>query len=159
LEDRSVQAEVAAQAGRPRPSYEDQPGGPSWLRNLIGDELFQQVTEVQLAGTNVYTARVPISDETLIHITSLHELERLILTTTDVSDDDLRQIGRMKQLRYLSIRNAPITDAGLAHLRPLSNLDELNLLETRVTDEGISDLQTHLPNCRILWSHWVPRPQ
>lgn len=149
LHDRRVQIELAAQAGRPKPTFIDEPCGPAWLRNLIGDEFFQHVAEVQLIGTNVYTGRVPISEEALTHITSVRELEGLILTTTDTSDADLEQIGKLRSLQYLLILNGPITDAGLVHLRSLHNLVELQVRETEVTQEGVENLRKYLPNCRI----------
>jgi hypothetical protein len=153
-DERRVQEEMAAKMGRPRPTFVDEPIGPPWLRKLIGDEYFQQIAEIVLVGTNVYTDRVEIRDEMLDYITSVRNLEGLTLVTTDLSDGDLARIGNLAELRNLSIRNAPITDAGLEHLRSLHNLWHLSVMETDVTEEGVRSLQEYLPNCTIAFSAW-----
>jgi hypothetical protein len=43
-----------------------------------------------------------------------------------------------------------VTDAGLKELVNLKQLTKLNLVKTRVTGAGLKELETALPNCKII---------
>jgi hypothetical protein len=53
-------------------------------------------------------------------------------------------------LETLWLHETDITDAGLASLYGMQGLQQLELMRTAVTDAGVADLQSHLPNLRIL---------
>ena len=102
-------------------TVETQPGGPEWLRELLGDERmewFEDLVRVRLEGT-------PATDATLVYLSGLPKLHRLDLFETEV------------------------TDAGLAHIARLSTLRVLALDGTRVSDAGVADLQKELPDLKI----------
>lgn len=71
------------------------------------------------------------------------------------SDDDLVQLARLPNLDDLNLDGAPITDAGLKHLYSLKKLTRIDLSNTKITRQGLDDLEKTLPNARVLC---YPRP-
>ena len=68
---------------------------------------------------------------------------------TQVTDEGLVHLKRLTNLESLSLTSTQITDVGLEHLKTLDSLQELNLYDTQVTPEGVRKLQEALPNCEI----------
>lgn len=108
--------------------------GPSWLRTLIGDDYFQTVTGVDLRGREV-------TDSDLRWISSLPNLNILLVMRTKISDVSMSRIGKLSQLKILVLRDNDITDQGLAQLHRLRHLEQLNVINTRVTPEGVTRLK------------------
>lgn len=135
----------AAETGLPPPAFVKEPGGPKWLRQLIGNEYFQHVVEVDLRG-----AHWTDTESVLRHIASLSDLERLFLIRADMSDEELRHIGQLTKLKLLVIRDNEITDGALVHLYSLCRLEQLNVINTKVSAEGVANLQEYLPDCVVL---------
>ena len=125
------------------PSVIEEPSGPKWLRQLVGNEYFQRVVGVDFR----YSA--DISGPVMEHITSLTDLEELFLTNTNITDSDLRDIGKLSNLRLLVIRDNQITDAGISHLHSLTRLEQLNVINTSVTADGVAKLKEYLPECLV----------
>ena len=69
-----------------------QPPGPAWLRKLLGDDLFVNVTKVDLRGSQV-------SDAGLKHLKGLTQLQELNLNDTKVSDAGLQHLKGLTQLQ------------------------------------------------------------
>jgi hypothetical protein len=65
------------------------------------------------------------------------------------TDEVLVHLQGLGQVQSLRLDNPNITDAGLVHLQGLSQLQTLDLTGSRVTDEGVRKLQRALPNCYI----------
>ncbi len=131
---------------------------PSWMSNLTrlslngtsitdaGLKSFENLPRLQLLWMN----ETAIGDAGLSHIQGLTGLQSLGLNKTEVTDEGLAHIRNMRDLKYLLLGHTQITDAGLQHLRGLTNLKGLSLVGTRVTPVGIAELQTALPDCRIV---------
>jgi hypothetical protein len=117
------------------------PRGPGWLRGLLGDDLFNDVTRVNLSGME--------TDDDLIHLRAFPRLRHLLLDGTQVTDDGLKHLESLTCLEFLSLGRLKITDAGLMHLYGLNRLQRLTLDGTRVTDKGVAKLQQALPKCEI----------
>ena len=147
--DRMRQSRLALQTGGVQPTFGDEPSGPRWLRQLIGNEYFQYITEVDIRGDRWGRAPLEISDEQLRLICSLKDLQHLVLVNTDTGDNMLRHVGGATDLRRLVLRDLPITNAGLLQLHSLHQLEQLHLINTDVTAEGVTALQKELPNCRV----------
>ena len=66
-----------------------------------------------------------------------------------VTDDGLVHLKGLTNLQFLSLSRTKVTDAGLVHLKGLTKLQYLHLSDTKVTDEGVKKLKQTLPNCEI----------
>ena len=84
--------------------------GPSWLRNLLGDDLFMSVTRVDLSSSGV-------SDAGLQELKGLTQLQWLDLGSTKVSDAGLGYLKGLIQLRELDLFGTNVTDAGVKNLQ------------------------------------------
>jgi len=76
--------------------------------------------------------------------------------TTKPSDEDLVNLEPLGELENLNLTGASVTDAGLKHLYPLKKLRMVTVSNTQVTQKGVDDLKRALPNTYISWS--PPRP-
>lgn len=158
---RELEARVVYDYGR---AGVDRPPGPSWLRQLLGDDFLADVVGIDVS--------VPASDETLAAIAALPHLRLLVLrdglddaaialllgaqrleqlqfSSPAVTDVGLSQLAELKQLTHLSIGAPQVTDSGLLLLESLPNLNYLELISTGVTEEGAGRLRAALPNCDV----------
>ena len=121
------------------------PPEPAWLRGLLGDDLFADVTMVEF---NFGSAQV--SDAGLEHLKGLTQLQWLYLSNTAISDAGLEHLRGLTQLQWLDLLNTNVSDAGLEHLKGLTRLQELRLGGTGVSDAGVKKLKQVLPKCQFL---------
>ncbi len=130
---------------------------------------FETLERLNLENTNV-------TDASLQHLSGLINLKRLTLENTDVSDAGLAYVSVLTTLQGLNLEQTHVTDTGLPHLSTLNKLQELSLNHTKVSDNGlqhlwvhtgltsldlrntdlteagITELQSRLPNCKVLHS-------
>jgi len=76
---------------------------------------------------SVYLGGNPITDNALIDITDLQNLETLSLFGTNITDDGLDNLSEIKGLAALDIHNSAITDEGLRKLARVQKLQELTI--------------------------------
>ena len=132
--------------------------GPAWLRELLGDNLFVDLTEVMAnqpefsdAGLEhfdgltqlrrLWMDHTKISDAGPEHLKGLSQLQDLGLGITKISDAGLEHLKGLTQLQNLDLGITRISDAGLRHLKGLTQLRELELYETNVGDAGLEQLK------------------
>jgi internalin A len=108
------------------------PGWP-WLRRLVGDEYFQEVTRVWLDKTQV-------SDADLRVVSKLRHTRSLSLNWTDISDEGLASIHGISELTYLGLCKTKVTSEGIRLLPQQLTGCTLVLAETSVGDDALSDL-------------------
>ncbi|MGA2064768.1 MAG: hypothetical protein ABSG86_07355 [Thermoguttaceae bacterium] len=141
-----------------------QPPGPAWLRRLLGDDFFMNVTKLDLTQTAVTDAGLEhlkgltqlqslylgseVTDAGLEHLKDFTQLRTLNLRATAVTDAGLEHLKGFAQLQSLCL-GAKVTDAGLEHLKGLRQLQSLDLSGTRVTDAGLEHLEG-LPHLQSL---------
>jgi hypothetical protein len=118
------------------------PPGPAWLRNLLGGDFLDRVTEVRLIGDD---------DAELEPLEALPELRQLLVfprndNGSKITDAGLARLESLPRLTTLWIWGPNITDAGLAHLEHLHQLADLHLGGANITDAGL----THLENLHEL---------
>ncbi|NQT16725.1 MAG: hypothetical protein HQ582_28465 [Planctomycetes bacterium] len=149
--------------------YELTPSGssvPMWLRELLGEDFFFDVSGVvgarhdfgdagleHLNGLTslqgLYLDDMQVTDAGLEHLKGLTSLQRLDLEDTQVTDAGLEHLKGLTSLLELDLNDTQVTDAGLEHLKGLTNLVALELVDTQVTPEGVESLKRALPNCYI----------
>jgi len=115
--------------------FYEEPPGPQWLRKLLGEQLFVNVSMVGLCGTVVDT------DALLGHIKGFTQIQWLLLTRSNVSDAGLEHLEGLNRLRSLDLDGTMVSDTGLEHFKGLPNLQQLNLSDTRVSDSGLEHLK------------------
>jgi hypothetical protein len=92
------------------------------------------IVELDFSDTKTY-------DSELTPLADLADLERLVLTSTNITDAAVDSFASLPQLQTLTLTNDPITDASLAKLARLPRLQCLGLGGTRVTDKGLRSLE------------------
>lgn len=97
---------------------------PLWLIDLLGEDYF-------------------------LHIET-------VFFSEEGTDEDLVLLKGLTQLERLNIQNSQVTDAGLEHVKGLTTLKWIDLHNTRVTNDGVQRLQRMLPNCKIFHGHFPP---
>ena len=110
-----------------------EPSAPKWLRNVLGDEYFQEVTMVIISSA--------VSDEILPTIAKLDHLVTLSLNMSKLDDSALAQVAKFPSLQSLSLSHAAVTDAGIAYLAGARKLRRLGIFGgAGVTDAGMASL-------------------
>lgn len=113
-----------------------------------------------------------ITNDGLRHLSSLTQLQQLLLGESEITEEGLRFLSEMRQLRELALSEIPldgdglqnlhgmkkllnlklnhtgVTDAGMPHLAHLSQLEYLDLYRSKLTDSGLA----HLTSLRRLTS-------
>ena len=110
------------------------PPGPTWLRKLLGDDLFTTVVNVVLFSSSA-------TDADLEHLTGLTQLQMLNIRNTKVTTAGLVHLKGLAKLNSLALWDTKVTDAGLESLKELTQLQELVLFGTKVTGCGFEHLK------------------
>ena len=101
----------------------------------------------------------PISDQDLVHLVALPEIESLSLFQCAIGDRGLIQIGRLLKLRSIELGGTKVTDYGLKALLACSNLWGLYLSGTQVTADALETV-AEFPNLtRLIWEGLPVSPQ
>ena len=105
------------------------PWWPRWFSDHLGVDYLGSVTRVDFS--------FGCTDEEMVHVGRLRQLDRLEVTGTPAGLVYLERLGRLRD-RRLSKGN--VTDPGLVHLNGLSRLRWLTLDHTAVSDLGLKHL-------------------
>jgi hypothetical protein len=108
------------------------PPGPTWIRTLLGDNVFNAVVDVNL---------VRVGDARRIDLKAFSQLQTLYLIDTGFTDALLENIEGMTRLQRLYLNGSSATDVGLAHLKGLAQLQTLYLDGINITDAGLKNLE------------------
>ncbi len=120
------------------------PPGPDWLRGLVGDEYFQEVTWVNLCdsrppGEEVEAGRA--LDRLPAQLGSLGRLRELHLSGRQLHDDNMARVRGLPALETLTVVGAEnLSDAGVAHLRNIGHLTRIEINDCKLTDESLDSL-------------------
>lgn len=90
-----------------------------------------------------------VTDQGLIHLRQLVQLQQLDLSDTPVSDAGLEHLAGLSQLRVLNLARTQVSDAGLTALAELPALKSVDLTKTRVTALGLANLKQRKPDLEI----------
>jgi Leucine-rich repeat (LRR) protein len=97
----------------------------------------------------------PVTDDGLVYLKELKQLQTLYLSGTQVTDAGLVHLKELKQLQSLDLSFTQVTDAGLVHLKELKQLQSLEIGDTQVTDDGL----VHLKELKQLQKLYLGRTQ
>jgi len=146
------------------------PGEPpswhSWLRKLHGDAHLgnpasvvlrtNEVTDDDLVNVKclpnlqvLLLDGTQTSDAGLARLKDLDKLAVLGLAATQITDRGVAQLKSFSDLQWIDLFDTQITDTGLMYVEGLKNLEYIDLGNTEVTDEGVKRLQEALPSCTI----------
>jgi hypothetical protein len=116
------------------------PYAPAWLRRVIGDEFFQDVTEVNLFFRLLRNGTIaPVdrkTDEVIPHLAAFSTLKRLTIQETQASDRAMETIGKLRRLEVLIMIHAAVTDEGIEKLKDLERLKTLRVSNVNVGGRG-----------------------
>ena len=84
---RRAMSQIAA-LGAKNWSYGTAPAAPQWLRSILGEEKFRDVTDVHLGDTS-------FTDQEICLLNQLPRLERLSLGSATVTEDSLAELKRL----------------------------------------------------------------
>lgn len=115
----------------------------AWLRNVLGDDYFRNVTFVSFYNNQ------KVTNADLENLKGLNHIIVLQLDSTKITDAGLEYLEGLSRLQQLYLYNTQITDTGLEHLKGLKRLQRLYLGKTQVTDAGVENLRKAIPNLII----------
>lgn len=108
----------------------------------------QALAEVKKLGGTVVSFPFSVSfdnkgvtDDALVHLQKLPDLEAVYLRKCKVTDKGLEKLGGLTKLKYLYLGQTAVTDKGLEHFKGLAKLQSLSLVGTQVTDQGLTHLK------------------
>jgi len=126
---------------------------PRWLRQLLGEQFFQEVRGVNfdsggctpsiLETLQQYPLATLVIREyrgSLAGMNMFDKLEYLDLSGARISDGELYHLRAMIRLQRLELNDTRIGDAGLSYLKGLDQLRILGLNGSHVTDAGLPTL-------------------
>ena len=126
-------------------------GGPEWLTQWLGVDLFMTVTDLHATAHVDFpnedgmidpyrTSRRGISGRETESLNCFTNLEQLALAYNPVGDELGPVLDRLPRLQYLNLACTSVSDGVLPHVARLPQLESLNLFHTNVTDAGIEHL-------------------
>ncbi len=118
---------------------------PAWLRRVIGEDYFHDVTWVRIEGGQ-------FGDSELERLTALDRIESLGIAETAITDEGLRHLRGRTAIKSLWLGGNRIGDAGIDCL-DLASMPKLELLEIRstlVSDAKIAEIRRRFPKVMIL---------
>jgi hypothetical protein len=79
---------------------------PKWAWDVFGNEMFSEVTRLELAGTQV-------DDQWVRHVDNMPQVSMINLENTRVTNAALTPLAKLKYLRHLNVRNTRVTTDGI----------------------------------------------
>ncbi len=83
---------------------------------------------------------------------NLVNLDRLLLTGTDITDKTIAAICSLPKLRVLTLGSTDVTDECIDDLSKMTTLRDLNVVRTLITKPGAKRLQKQMPDCEVVYS-------
>lgn len=139
------------------------PPGPHWLRVLLGEDFFAEVTAIQLADDRSNDQSLDVVSD-LPGLTALaafgvtdHALERLkgrtAISALELdgffTDAGVAKLDALTSLKVLSLSSPRLTDEGILSLRKLKSLRTLLIANDEVSQAAVAELHRALPECSM----------
>ena len=109
------------------------------------------VQQAKVNRNEVLEVQTRISDQDLVTLTDMNFVTTLLCDRGQVTDNGVLHIASLVDLEHLRLRSSPITDRGLETLSIMKNLRALNLPQSACTEKGIKHLASlpKLTNLRL----------
>lgn len=137
-------------------------GGPTWLRNIVGDEWmkpFDIPNELLCQLPSPISAGGPFHKEgvfddagfltNVVPLNNLYGLKRVALCRHQMTNRSFKALLQFEDLEALLITGKSFDDEALGYLSPASKLRSLSLDRTSVTDKEVLELQRRLPALKV----------
>ena len=135
-----AQSKVSQRGGKLTWIREDE----KWVQCLDVDNVgktfdFQALNDLRrLAVLRVFQGK--IVESSLSHLSSLHQLELLVILSDGLPDRGMKWIGTIPNLVKLDVKSASMTRSGLSRLSKNNKLRRLFLYNTELTDKDLGPL-------------------
>ena len=118
-----------------------------WLQNLEANLPLSNLDGI----TRLDLYAMPVSDEDLVHLHTLPNLEFLSLAKTAITNAGIRRLKPLLRLKELHLDYTALTDQCLPYLTGFRNLHTLDLKATAVSDQGLLQLEPLKKSLRMLY--------
>src|SRR5262249_1308852 len=124
----------------------DQPdnkkAGTFFLEHASDDNLKDYLPKLKGKHTLIFMSP-NVSNDGLKHLQHATSIKRIEFDHVDsqISDDGLLHLGKMKNLEYIDLSELKISDDGIIHLAELTNLRGLDLAMTEIRGMGFEKLR------------------
>lgn len=98
---------------------------------------------------SLYLSETGITDEGVVHVAALSNLQYLYLDGTSVSDSGIELLRGHTALRSLWLSDTDITDSAMPAIATLTGLNDLYLGGTNISDDGLALLR-NLPDLKYV---------
>ena len=164
---------LAARRRMPPSAPPPGPEAPRWLRDRLGDELFQAVRRATLPSPASGSVLAALGDFAQLerldlhgtiaapgwadHLRGLRRLVEVHLDGVDLAEADFTEVARLPAVRTLEVNRTLMADAGFLRLAAHPTLARLTITDcTRLTDAGAARLLAGLPGLRSF--RWINGP-
>ncbi|HWE01401.1 MAG TPA: hypothetical protein VG326_03250 [Tepidisphaeraceae bacterium] len=120
------------------------PGGPAWLRSIVGDQAMRVFDRLTLVDLNErknphakdYKLNTAINDQWLAQLQGLTDIRRLDIANVAIKGPGLKYVGTLTNLESINLTLTPVTDEYLEPLRDLTELKTLGLASAECNGVG-----------------------
>ena len=138
-----IQRENEVRSGLPgrlgQPPFE--PRGAWVLRTIIGDDIFERVDTIDIAGRK-------FDDKEMAQVAKCRQVVTLIADWNDITDAGLVHICKCRSLRAITLDGTKVTDDGLLRLETL-DLVYLSIHRTNIGAGAIAKFKRAKPECVV----------
>ena len=111
------------------------------LRQLLGDDIFERVNEVNLLASSCKDADIDL-------LTPLRYLDTLQLADSLVTDRGIQKLSQCRTLEWLTLDGTKATDETLTHLDPL-RLQFISVKRTSIGQDAVLEFRRRHPGCEV----------
>lgn len=128
--------------------------GPKWLREMMDEESFYNACRVSLGPYNQgYDPNKPFGDaelsELIPHLNEFSALRTVDLSHSNVTDQGLVALRDLRNIESLRLNDTSISDRGLKFLEEIATLRMVSAKNTKVSEAGVKSFQLAVHNCKV----------
>jgi beta-lactamase regulating signal transducer with metallopeptidase domain/Leucine-rich repeat (LRR) protein len=115
------------------------------ITEQVDNAAFEQFAKLPLTKLGV---EGPFTDEALVHLQSMTQLEWLSLNSNEITGSGLKNLTGLTELRHLGISGTKIVDGDLDQLKTLNKVEEVTLYYTGVSEAKQARLKEIFPSLK-----------